>query len=455
MSHMKKEEYLRILAEQIRCRQARVQVTREIRSHIEEQEEVYLSEGLTREEAEAEAVKEMGDPVESGAALDLVHRPRMAWGFIGMIAVLYMAGYIILNLLQSNFSEEYFIAGDHLKWLLIGLGVMVGVCYADYSRIGRWAREITAAAFVLLFGGMYLFGQQVNGSLRWMNIPILSVSVNMQLLCFLFVPLYAAIVYHYRGQRYLALGKCFLWMLPGLCIAIKIPSVMTVLMLFFTYLVIISFAVIEGWFRVSKAKALGAVWGGMAMLSYIVYLKIFLYGPEYQLMRLRVLLHMEEGQEPYQTRILNGILKGCRWIGGGEGESAARAAEGLGMDYSLVYIIACYGILAAIFAVGMLVCLFVYFMGMSVGQKNRLGSIMGVGCTAVLFVQVIYYVLVNTGILPSGAAYCPFLTYGGTGVLVTNILMGILLSIYRFQDVSLEEERGDLRQFLSVRRTVL
>lgn len=80
MSRGKKEEYVRILTEQIRCKQARAQVAQEIRSHIEEQENFYLSEGLDREEAESEAVKEMGDPVEAGTALDLVHRPRVAWG---------------------------------------------------------------------------------------------------------------------------------------------------------------------------------------------------------------------------------------------------------------------------------------------------------------------------------------------------------------------------------------
>ncbi len=78
MSHMKKEEYLRILTDQIRCKAARTQITEEVRDHIEEQEAFYLSEGLGREEAEAEAVREMGDPVEAGTALDLIHRPRMA-----------------------------------------------------------------------------------------------------------------------------------------------------------------------------------------------------------------------------------------------------------------------------------------------------------------------------------------------------------------------------------------
>lgn len=289
---MKKEEYLRILAEQIRCKQARAQVTQEIRSHIEEQEEFYISEGLNKEEAQAEAVRQMGDPVEAGAALDLVHRPRMAWGWIALIGGLYGAGYILLNLLQSNFSKGNFIAGDHVKWMLIGFAVLIGVCYLDYSRIGRWAREITVAAFIVVFVGMFIFGQQINGALGWITLPILSLSLNIRLCIFLFVPLYAAIVYRYHGQGYLAVGKSLLWMLPGLCIALRVTSVLTVLMLFLIYLLILSFAVVKEWFKVSRAKTLLSLWGGTVLLSGIGYLKLFLFGPEYQRMRVANMLQI-------------------------------------------------------------------------------------------------------------------------------------------------------------------
>lgn len=440
MSRMKKEEYLRILAEQIRCKQARAQVTQEIRSHIEEQEEFYISEGLAREEAEAEAVKEMGDPVEAGAALDLVHRPRMTWGWIALVGGLYGAGYILLKLLQSNFSEEYFITGDYLKWLLVGLVVMVLVCYVDYSRIGRWAREITVAAFIVMFAGIYVFGEQINGLQQWVRLPLLSVSLNVRLLCFLFVPLYAAVVYHYRGQGYLAIGKCFLWMLPALCIAMRIHSVVTGLLLFSIFLLILSFAVFQGWFKVSRGKTLLCFGGGTILLAGAGYLKLFLFGPEYQLMRVTNFLSLGNGEEMYQIGQLRGLLNGSRWIGSGEGEKAVKAVNGLmpGMDYGLMYIIVCYGILAAVLIIVILAALFIGFMGISLGQRNRLGSIIGFGCTAAFLVQLLFYVMMNTGLLPIGSVYCPFLTYGGTGVLVTNTLIGLLLSIYRYQDVPLD-----------------
>ena len=101
-----------------------------------------------------------------------------------------------------------------------------------------------------------------------------------------------------------------------------------------------------------------------------------------------------------------------------------------------------YGILAAVLAIGLVVGVFIYFMNMSVGQRNRLGSIMGFGCTAAFFVQILFYIMVNMGVVPLGNMYCPFLTYGGTGILVTNVLVGILLNIYRYQDVPLDVDKG-------------
>ena len=85
--------------------------------------------------------------------------------------------------------------------------------------------------------------------------------------------------------------------------------------------------------------------------------------------------------------------------------------------------------------------LFLYFLKVSLKQKNQLGMIMGCGCSVVLFAQLLFYILINTGVLPAGSVYCPFITYGGYGMLVTYVLLGLLLSIYRYQDVPLKVEK--------------
>ena len=117
---MRSEEYLTILTDQIRCRMAREDVRKELLCHIEDQKAAFLSEGMEAAEAEEAAVREMGDPVETGNELDRIHRPKMAWGMIALIAVLSIVGYLAQCLLQ----EKWIAAGGTgmvMTYIMLGL----------------------------------------------------------------------------------------------------------------------------------------------------------------------------------------------------------------------------------------------------------------------------------------------------------------------------------------------
>ena len=51
-----------------------------------------MQAGMDREQAEREAVRDMGDPVETGISLDSVHRPQVAWKLLGIIILISIAG---------------------------------------------------------------------------------------------------------------------------------------------------------------------------------------------------------------------------------------------------------------------------------------------------------------------------------------------------------------------------
>ena len=82
------EEYMKALLEQIRCKPAKKLVEQEIRGHILEQYEENLDKGMEETLAMEEAVKDMGNPIETGIALDAIHKPQISWGMIGILAVL-------------------------------------------------------------------------------------------------------------------------------------------------------------------------------------------------------------------------------------------------------------------------------------------------------------------------------------------------------------------------------
>ncbi len=438
----RKEEYIRILTEQIRCKKARNQVAREMLNHMEEQEEFYVSEGMTRDEAQAEAVREMGDPVEAGAALDMVHRPQMVGGLLALMGILYAAGFLVSCFLQKNFTDASLLPGaglHHIIYILIGFMIMAGVCYVDYSRLGLWARELTVLLAVMIAAGIMLFGVPVNGATVFLHLPLPGApSVNIKMLCYLFFPLYGAVLYGYRGQGYSAVVKGILWMLPAICISLYVPSTSTAMMLFLMFVLILSFAVGRGWFAVSVKYTLAGIWGTVLLIPAAVCVWVVCAGAGYQAERLQAVLHPGSGEAGYLFRMLREILGGS--VLRGAGESAVSAAEGFpgGTEFGLVYVTAYYGILAAVLLIGVLAFLFICFLGLSLRQKNELGMIMGGSCSVVFFVQLLFYVLVNTGVFPVGGVYCPFFTYGGTGVVVTNVLIGLLLSIYRYQEIPLD-----------------
>ena len=65
--------------------------------------------------------------------------------------------------------------------------------------------------------------------------------------------------------------------------------------------------------------------------------------------------------------------------------------------------------------------------------------------------QDFLFVPYNFGIMYMGN-YCPFLTYGGTGTIVTYVLMGIMLSICRYQNTA--PERRTAGSLFGIRRPV-
>ena len=65
---------------------------------------------------------------------------------------------------------------------------------------------------------------------------------------------------------------------------------------------------------------------------------------------------------------------------------------------------------------------------------------MGLACSLTFMIQSAEYILVNLSLLPPAGVYFPLVSFGGSGMVQTCILLGILLSIYRYENVVSEAE---------------
>lgn len=80
--------FVEAVGAEIRWKKARPLLTEEIRTHLLDQRDACVAQGMAEDEAQAEAVRQMGDPVALGADLDRVHRPRPQWGLLALALVL-------------------------------------------------------------------------------------------------------------------------------------------------------------------------------------------------------------------------------------------------------------------------------------------------------------------------------------------------------------------------------
>ena len=101
------EKYLEKLLLQIRCKKARPYIAEEIKGHIESQIEDNIADGMSYEEAEKNAVADMGDPIAVGISLDKIHKPQIAWKLLVIVGILSLLGILLQQSIfyQSGFSN--------------------------------------------------------------------------------------------------------------------------------------------------------------------------------------------------------------------------------------------------------------------------------------------------------------------------------------------------------------
>jgi len=99
---MRKEEYLKTVEKQIQFIFDRNTICKELEEHLIDSIEDLMEEGLSKEEAEKVAVKQMGDPIKVGKQLNKEHHPWIGYLLIVSRCVLL---FLIINFVILGISD--------------------------------------------------------------------------------------------------------------------------------------------------------------------------------------------------------------------------------------------------------------------------------------------------------------------------------------------------------------
>ena len=379
------DEYLKTLLEQIRCKKARPYIRQELQDHIEDQIEANIHAGMNYEDAEKEAVRDMGDPVETGISLDRIHKPQIAWKLLVLVVLLSVAGILTHLMIAGHISGgDAPASGRYVIYVVLGIAVMIFLYFLDYTLLARFSKLIAVILLAMCLLTLY-FGCTVN------------------------------------GMRY------FIIIGGG---SVSIPALMLISML-----VMLTIALQKDWFAVQKKKALGGLWGIFTVMPIVIFLIAYwgnAFAP-YQKARIQAVVS-NRGETSYLTATLRSILTANKFAGN-SGVDVTEMLPAYNADYILAYLSSVYGMIAAILICCVLTVLILTVFHTAMKQKNQLGMMMGCGCGMIFLVSFLINVLENVGAFPPAATFMPFLSAGGSYLIVSYGLTGIVLSIYRYKNI--------------------
>ena len=426
---MERRDYLELMTGQIRCKKMCPVIVREVEDHIEDQKQAFMAEGMKEEEAEKAAVEEMGDPVEVGVEMDQIHRPKMPWKAIFVIALMQiLSGMFVAFFLKQNESYGYIAGIRQIFRLAMAFSVMILVCYMDYSWIGKHARLLAGSYLLFMVLMRHFFALQINGAVRWIGVG--GFIVSLSLMSWLFLPLYGAVLYRYRGEGYGAVLKAIVWMLLIAGILITCPDLVMAGTVGLSCVFMLMLALEKGWYQVAVTKVMTGIGISVVGVPVGILAYFFFFGAEYQKSRILAMFAVNKSQMMEGTTLgaVRELLSKCMAVG------RATGVEDFYMKKKIFSIF-----LVMVLCIAIIAGLLCWFLRSALKQKNQLGMMMGFGCVMVLAIQFLLSLLANIGVSRFGqGAWCLFFGYGRSGQMVSAVLMGILLSIYRHQNVTPE-----------------
>ncbi len=316
----------------------------------------------------------------------------------------------------ESFLQRQFI------WAGMGIGCMLVVSFINYHKLSFIAYPFYVFVIILLVL-VPIIGVKAGGAQRWLNIGFMNIQPSE----------FAKFAILIVGAKVLAKdGDALSWvrllkvlcigMLPFALVVIQ-PDLGTSLILLFILGGIVLFH--------------GIKWQVLRVLLIIVPLALpfaWLYLKDYQ--KQRILTFLDPTKDPHGAGY--NIIQSQIAIGSGEffGKGFQHGSQNQlqflpekHTDFAIAVLAEEWGFIGILFTLTVF-CLFLYSIyNGAKNSKDRFGSLLCAGIFFYFFLQILINIGMVVGIMPVVGMPLPFISYGGSAMLVNCLLIGIALNV--------------------------
>ncbi len=336
-----------------------------------------------------------------------------------------------LYFLKSADEDFYY---KQLRWVAISFIAMCAGFLLDYRVLLRHAYLIYFITLLLLVG--VFFSAPINGARSWIKLPGFNMQPSEIMKVALILILANVLSSHEKQATVKGLIFPFLLTVIPLGMILKQPDLGTG-MLFPPLLVMMVYA--------SGARIFHLLVVGIAGLCGVIPMWLFIM-KEYQKNRIRAFLDPElySAREAWQLiqsliAIGSGGLYGMGW-----GQGSQTSLDLLSEKHTDFI----FGVIAeegGFYVASGLLCAYLLLVlgGFHIARyaSDPAGKLIAVGISSIIGVQVLENVGVVTASLPTTGITLPLISYGGSSMIVTFTMIGILLGIGRSRALVMGPEK--------------
>jgi len=365
-------------------------------------------------------------------------RGTVDYSFLVLVLIILTIGLVMMFSASYAYAYYYFDNSFHfiirqLFFAVAGVAVMLFLSFWDYHHLRHFIPLLLVATFVLLV--VVLFMPEINYVHRWINLGFITFQPS-EIAKFAVILTFAHLVsVNYSKMKTFKFGVLpFAMVLGGVVILLLLEPHLsaTVLVCAIGFIMMFVGGTSMKWFIPVGIAALVVLGYAATNEEIIAYAST------------RLASWRDPFLDPkgagYQTiQSLYAISSGGL-LGLGIGQSRQKYLYLPEPQNDFVFAVVCeeLGFVGAVFIILLFALLIWRGFAIALKARDRFGSMLALGLTTQVGLQVILNIAVVTNTIPNTGISMPFFSYGGTALLMLLAQMGVILSVSRQSSIPKE-----------------
>jgi len=317
-------------------------------------------------------------------------------------------------------TNTYYFFIKHLLFIILGVFILITFSAIDQKKLFQISKYLFLVFFLFL-ALIPFIGIEIKGSTRWIDLPIIPRFQPIEILKpFLIVMIATVFTLNNQKHLYSKYFFSFLLILPVILFLISQPDIGQTILVVLTWFSLIFISGVNLLFFFSFF---------FIAFSSFVYLILYFSKFEYIKNRLFSFIDPNSGNNYQSERASEAISNGGFFGQGiGEGTLNSKIPEAH-TDYIISVISEEFGVIIVL-AIMIIFLILSYNILKKIDNENddKVKLIL-TGIASIILFQTFIHIGVNIRLLPTTGMTLPFLSYGGSSIISTSILSGIILNL--------------------------